>query len=85
VLFSVGYFSPGEGLKAHIHPESEEVYYVVRGTGTVYIGEERKPVKVSPDTALYIPPGMIHGIKNSGSERLVVNFFVAPGKEQARE
>jgi hypothetical protein len=24
---------------------------------------------------------MIHGVKNTGEERLVIAFFVAPGKE----
>ena len=27
---SMGYFSPGEQLAPHIHPESEEVYYVIK-------------------------------------------------------
>lgn len=79
--FSVGYFGPGEGLAAHIHPESEEVYYVVRGSWTVYAGEGRRPVEVEADTAVYIPPGTVHGVENTGSERLVIAFFVAPGKK----
>lgn len=83
MIFAVGYFAPGEGLKAHLHPESEEVYYVIRGSGTVYEGEERKPIKVKTDTALYIPPKTIHGVENTGSERLVIAFFVAPGREEA--
>jgi len=83
MTFSVGYFAPGEGLKPHLHPESEEVYYVVRGEGIVLIGEERKPLPIDPDTAIYIPPGKIHGVKNSGEDRLVICFFVAPGKEKS--
>ena len=83
MTFSVGYFTPGEGLQAHIHPESEEIYYVVRGNGTVYLGEEKKPLPVDPDTAIYIPSGEIHGVKNTGEDRLVICFFVAPGKEKS--
>ena len=82
--FSVGYFSPGQGLNMHIHPESEEVYYVVEGRGTVYVGEERK-MEVNKDTAVYSPPGTIHGIRNTGSEKLVVTFSVAPGRERSQE
>lgn len=84
MTFSVGYFSPGEGLKGHIHPVSEEVYYVVRGRGTVYLGEEREPLEVHPDAALYIPPGIVHGVENTGEERLVICFFVAPGREKTQ-
>ena len=83
LTFSVGYFDPGDGLAAHIHPESEEVYYVIKGNGTVYAGEERKPIKVEADTAIYIPPKTVHGVENTGSEKLVVAFFVAPGKEKS--
>jgi len=81
--FSVGYFDPGQGLAAHIHPESEEVYYVIGGSGTVYVGEKRKPTRVEADTAIYIPPGTVHGVENTGSEKLIVAFFVAPGKEKS--
>ncbi len=84
MTFSVGYFSPGEGLRSHIHPVSEEVYYVVRGRGTVYLGEEGESWEVQPDTALYIPPGTVHGVKNTGEERLVICFFVAPGGDKTQ-
>jgi len=29
--FALGVFNPNEGLVPHIHPESEEVYYVIEG------------------------------------------------------
>ena len=81
--FSVGDFSPGEGLKAHLHPESEEIYYIMSGRGTVYLGKEQRPLLVDPDTAIYIPPKMIHCVKNEGEERLALAFFVAPGREKS--
>lgn len=83
LTFSVGYFAQGEGLKLHIHPESEEVYYVVRGEGIVHLGNEKSPLPIGPDTAIYIPPGQIHGVENTGEDRLVICFFVAPGKEKS--
>jgi mannose-6-phosphate isomerase-like protein (cupin superfamily) len=51
---SMGYFSPGEQLAPHIHPESEEVYYVIQGRGTVYLGEELEEVPVEPHMGLYV-------------------------------
>ena len=83
--FALGVFDPNEGLVPHIHPESEEVYYVIEGKGTVYIGEERKEIPIEPEMALYMPPGTIHGVKNTGKEKLIVAFFVAPGREPAEE
>ncbi len=79
--FSVGYFSPGEQLAPHIHPESEEVYYVTEGKGMVYLGEALEEIPIEPHMALYVPPGTVHGVVNTGTTRLVIAFFVAPGKE----
>lgn len=82
--FAVGCFGPGEGLKPHLHEKSEEVYYVVKGRGTVYLGKELKPINIEPETALYIPPKTIHCVKNTGEETLVIAFFLAPGEEKAQ-
>jgi len=84
MVFALGVFDPGEGLVPHIHPESEEVYYVTKGSGTVYVGEEKKEMPIEPDVALYIPPGTVHGVRNTGDERLEIAFFVAPGKEPSK-
>jgi len=85
LIFDIGNFRPGDGLKTHLHPESEEVYYVTNGTGTVYVGKEKEEVQIEPGMAIYIPPGVAHGIKNTGKEKLVVCFFVTPGKEESVE
>ena len=84
MVFALGVFDPGEGLVTHIHPESEEVYYVTKGRGTVYVGEEKKEMPIEADVALYIPPGTVHGVRNTGDERLEIAFFVAPGKEPSK-
>jgi len=81
--FSVGFFDPKEGLQVHIHPESEEVYYVISGKGIVYLGSERKEIAIEPNMALYIPNGTLHGVTNTGKEKLLVAFFVTPGNDKA--
>jgi mannose-6-phosphate isomerase-like protein (cupin superfamily) len=85
LVFALGVFNPGEGLVPHIHPQSEEVYYVIQGKGTVYVGEEREETPIEPEMTLYIPPGTIHAVTNTGEEKLVIAFFVAPGKEPSKE
>ena len=80
--FSVGYFDANEGLQVHIHPESEEVYYVVSGKGIVYLGKDRKQISIEPGMSLYIDAGSPHGATNTGKEKLVIAFFVAPGKDK---
>ncbi|MFQ5763117.1 MAG: cupin domain-containing protein [Candidatus Bathyarchaeia archaeon] len=81
LVFVVGDFAPGEGLVPHIHPKSEEVYYVVSGEGTVYAGAEKKPMPVSGGMVLYIPEGTPHYVRNTGKEQLQIGFFLSPGTE----
>jgi mannose-6-phosphate isomerase-like protein (cupin superfamily) len=83
--FLVGYFNQGEKLAPHIHPESEEVYYILEGRGTVYLGEDLKEILIEPNMGLYVPPGMAHGVINTEKERLVIAFFTTPGKEPSKE
>jgi len=85
LVFSVGYFAPGEILNAHIHPESEEVYYVLKGKGKVYLGKGLKEIPIEPNVGLYIPPGTVHGVANTGRGKLLIAFFVTPGKEPPKE
>ena len=81
--FSVGDYSPGKGLKAHLHPESEEIYYIMKGRATVYLGKEQRPHLVGPDTAVYIPSKTIHWFRNESEDILTIAFFVAPGRDKS--
>lgn len=85
LVFVLGSFAPGEGLDPHIHPESEEIYYIIEGTGTVYTGKEKKEISIEPGMALYIPDGIEHSVRNTGSDRLVIGFSLSPGTEPTKE
>jgi oxalate decarboxylase/phosphoglucose isomerase-like protein (cupin superfamily) len=76
VHFLVGYFKPGEAMKAHYHVEPEEVYYVIKGKAEVLL--RKKWVSAGQGTAIYIPPHLIHALRNSGTEVLVMAFLHAP-------
>ena len=76
VFLAIGYFEPGEGMKTHHHTVPEEIYYVLKGRGEMILGEEK--VILEPGTAVYIPPGVVHGPLNTGDESLVIAFFHAP-------
>lgn len=67
---------PGAATDAHYHPRTEEIYYILRGTGRMRIaGEERA---VGPGDGIAIPPGAPHRIENSGSADLVFLCCCAP-------
>lgn len=42
----------------HMHPKTDEIQYIVEGSGTMWLGNERKEFK--PGTLLIIPKGTAH-------------------------
>jgi mannose-6-phosphate isomerase-like protein (cupin superfamily) len=53
---------PGCTTRGHAHDDREEVYIVVRGRGTVVVGDEAFEVRA--DDVVYIPPGPAHTTRN---------------------
>ena len=45
-------------VKKHIHPKTDEIQYIVEGSGAMWVGNERKPFK--PGTIIIIPKGTAH-------------------------
>jgi quercetin dioxygenase-like cupin family protein len=68
---------PGETVRpAHSHPNSEEVIYLLSGTGRVCIEGVVEPVHAG--CAILFPQGSIHMLQNSGTEPMKVACFFAP-------
>jgi len=45
-------------VKKHIHPKTDEIQYIIEGSGSMWLGAERKDFK--PGTLLIIPKGTAH-------------------------
>ena len=60
---------PGAGVGHHEQRE-DEVYYVLSGKGVMTIDD--KPMDVGPGTAILTRPGSSHGLKQIGTEDLVI-------------
>jgi mannose-6-phosphate isomerase-like protein (cupin superfamily) len=60
---AVAWLAPGKRSQAH-RLKTAEVYYLVRGTGRMHIGEEA--VQVTTGDAVYIPPGSAQWLENTG-------------------
>ena len=43
----------------HIHPKTDEIQYIIEGSGAMWLGGERKEFK--PGTLIVIPKGTPHG------------------------
>ena len=67
---------PGQDQRIHSHPESDKIYFVLRGKGTFHIaGEEQE---LGPDEIVIARPGEPHGVRNAASEDLVLLVFMMP-------
>ncbi|HEY7502054.1 MAG TPA: cupin domain-containing protein [Vicinamibacterales bacterium] len=60
---------PGSGIGYHEQKE-DEIYYVISGRGVMTI--DGKSFDVTPGTAILTRPGSSHGLKQAGTEDLVI-------------
>ncbi len=67
---------PNGGQIPWHNQESEEVYFVIEGTGEMCLGEERRTL--SGGMAVYIPPGTFHQLTNIGDTPLRFMYIYAP-------
>jgi len=74
--------APGEKTKAH-RLKTAEVYYILSGRGRMHIDAEA--ADVDADCAIYIPPGSIQHIQNTGNDHLVFLCIVDPAWREADE
>lgn len=68
--------APGGATLLHRHQRSEELYYVVAGSGHMTLGRQRFPIAVG-DT-ICIPPGTPHCVENPGQTPLRILCSCAP-------
>ncbi len=67
---------PKEATLPHRLRTSSEVYYILAGEGRMHIGDEEAPVAAGQ--VIYIPPGAVQWIENTGAEDLVFLCIVCP-------
>jgi mannose-6-phosphate isomerase-like protein (cupin superfamily) len=72
---------PNGGQVPWHNQESEEVYFVVEGTGEMCLGEERR-ILTSGQMA-YIPPGVFHQLTNIGDTPLRMIYCYGPAGDVA--
>ena len=69
-------FSPGQEHAPHAHQGQDKLYVVLEGTGEFRIGEATETL--SAGDAGFAPSGVMHSVRNSGKQRLVVLAVLAP-------
>ena len=71
----------GTATMPHLHPQTEEIYYILEGEAEMIIADERQRVGVGD--AIAIPPGIVHQIVNRGVGELKFICCCAPAYEDA--
>jgi mannose-6-phosphate isomerase-like protein (cupin superfamily) len=67
---------PGQATTRHHHKVSEEIYYLVEGSGLMDLDGETRDVAVGD--AVLIPPGAWHQLTNTGNGPLRLLCTCAP-------
>jgi quercetin dioxygenase-like cupin family protein len=73
-------FEPGQEHASHSHDGQDKLYVVLEGSGEVQIGEQKQ--LLTAGDAAFAPSGVVHSIRNSGEERLVVMAILGPPPRQ---
>ncbi|HET9852835.1 MAG TPA: cupin domain-containing protein [Candidatus Limnocylindrales bacterium] len=62
---------PGEAPPFHVHPDAEQVFYVLEGTAEMTVREAGGPatVALAPGDFVRTPPGLYHAVRNTGTRR----------------
>jgi mannose-6-phosphate isomerase-like protein (cupin superfamily) len=91
---------PGFDVGAHVHGRGQEFFYVLEGTLELLAFEPRqrttdtwtnwesesgdRAVQVSPGGCMFVPPGVPHAFRNSGTEPVRMLFQSTPAPDHER-
>jgi quercetin dioxygenase-like cupin family protein len=76
MLVGLNAFEPGQEHALHAHAGMDKAYQVLAGTGLFLL--ENREIPMESGVMLVAPEGVAHGIRNTGTERLVVLAILAP-------
>jgi mannose-6-phosphate isomerase-like protein (cupin superfamily) len=76
LLVGLNAFEPGQEHKLHAHAGMDKVYQVLAGRGVFLLDGREEPM--DEGMMLIAPEGVPHGIRNTGTERLLVLAILAP-------
>jgi oxalate decarboxylase/phosphoglucose isomerase-like protein (cupin superfamily) len=68
---------PGHGHERHNHPDSDEILYILSGTGEQMV-DDAETFPVSAGQAVFIPKGAFHSTVNKGWDPLALLAIYAP-------
>ena len=76
LLVGLNAFEPGQEHRLHAHSGMDKLYHVLAGSGVFLLAGREEPMEAG--MMLIAPEGVPHGVRNTGSERLLVLAVLAP-------
>jgi oxalate decarboxylase/phosphoglucose isomerase-like protein (cupin superfamily) len=70
---------PGKGHAPHLHPNDEEVIYVIFGEGMQTVGDGTPAFPIKAGDAVYIPANTLHSTYNTTWQPLRLVVIYTPG------
>jgi len=61
---------PGKSVMHHKHDDTEQVFYMLEGTGFLCIGADKKEYAVKPGDVIRIPVSTLHSIKTDSEKAI---------------
>jgi len=71
MMLGISAFKPGANTEKKIHTE-EECAFIISGKGKITLNDG--DVEFCPNSAVYIPPGVAHGVRNDGPADVVMVY-----------
>jgi quercetin dioxygenase-like cupin family protein len=78
IVSEIACYEPGQLTKTHVHPNQDEIFYCVEGSGSISFVEQ-DDVPITPGSIVFVPAGIEHGVDTIGDNRLVLMFTKGPG------
>jgi quercetin dioxygenase-like cupin family protein len=78
ILVGLNCLEPGQEMEKHAHEIQCRFYFLVEGEGNVWIGDEHQ--HINPGSAIWIPAGKTHRLKNTGDANMVLLVGIVPSK-----
>lgn len=67
---------PDQATTRHYHRQSEEIYFVLKGSGKLEVDGDTRHVR--PGDAVLIPAGAWHSLENDGTSELIILCSCTP-------
>ena len=80
---SIGLAVVKDRIRPHYQKVSDEIYYVLRGQGTITIGQDQQ--ELHEGDVVSIPKGQVHSFVNTGADPCLILFSSGPKFEPDRD